>query len=98
MILSRRSLLTGFATLLAAPAIVRASSLMHVSPWEPKPRRVNITSGDLDLVRFVDGKVERMGGWQRYAGDGSREAPFATLSETIADIGHRGGGTVMLLN
>jgi hypothetical protein len=30
MVLSRRSLITGFASLLAAPAIVRASSLMPV--------------------------------------------------------------------
>lgn len=33
MILSRRSLLTGFTALLAAPAIVRASSLMPVKAF-----------------------------------------------------------------
>lgn len=33
MITSRRSLITGFASLLAAPAIVRASSIMPVKAW-----------------------------------------------------------------
>lgn len=33
MILSRRGLFTGVAALLAAPAIVRATSLMPVKPW-----------------------------------------------------------------
>ena len=33
--ITRRGLITGFAALLAAPAIVRASSLMPVSPWNP---------------------------------------------------------------
>lgn len=33
MITSRRSLLVGFASLLAAPAIVRASSIMPVKVW-----------------------------------------------------------------
>ena len=34
MILTRRSLITGFASFLAAPAIVRASSLMSVKTWD----------------------------------------------------------------
>ena len=33
MILSRRGLITGLASLVAAPAIVRASSLMPVKVW-----------------------------------------------------------------
>ena len=33
--LSRRSLITGFVGLIAAPAIVRASSLMPIKPWKP---------------------------------------------------------------
>ncbi len=32
--ITRRSLIGGFASLLAAPAIVRASSIMPVKPWE----------------------------------------------------------------
>lgn len=35
--LSRRGLLTGLASLLAAPAIVRASSLMPVKELSPDP-------------------------------------------------------------
>lgn len=35
MILSRRSLITGLVSLVAAPAIVRASSLMPVKTWVP---------------------------------------------------------------
>ena len=35
MLLTRRGLITGLASFLAAPAIVRASSLMPVKAWEP---------------------------------------------------------------
>lgn len=35
MTLSRRGLITGFVSLLAAPAIVRAGSLMPVRVWTP---------------------------------------------------------------
>ena len=39
MITTRRSLLTGLGALLAAPAIVRASSLMPVKAWVEEPLR-----------------------------------------------------------
>ena len=35
MLLSRRGLIAGLVSLVAAPAIVRASSLMPVKAWEP---------------------------------------------------------------
>ena len=49
---SRRGLLFGFAGLLAAPAIVRASSLMQVKAFidTPKPRLVKITGVGPEVV------------------------------------------------
>lgn len=98
MILSRRSLITGFAALLAAPAIVRAGSLMPIKtdPIAHVVHRVHVTDGS-GLIRFVDGRVEKMGGWERYVGDGSRERPFATITEGLASLDHEGGGTVVVL-
>lgn len=45
MLISRRGLLTGLASLMAAPAIVRASSLMSVKAWN---RRFGASSLLLD--------------------------------------------------
>ena len=42
MILSRRSLISGAAAFIAAPAIVRASSLMIIKPWRRLPEVVVI--------------------------------------------------------
>ena len=42
MILSRRSLITGLASFIAAPAIVRASSIMPVKAWAPYSDNVAI--------------------------------------------------------
>jgi hypothetical protein len=59
---TRRGFLIGLTALLAAPAIVRATSIMPVSvlPIEPvrRPRRwhhVALTHGDDGLAVFVDG-------------------------------------------
>ncbi len=49
MILTRRSLLSGFAGLLAAPAIVRASSLMPVKTFHPA-----VASGPLFDISGMD--------------------------------------------
>ena len=45
MIINRRSLITGLVSLIAAPTIVRVSSLMPVKLMEPTP-----VIGDLDLL------------------------------------------------
>ena len=44
MLMTRRGLIGGLASLVAAPAIVRASSLMPVKtlPWEPRPYQAQI--------------------------------------------------------
>ena len=46
MLLSRRGLITGLVSLVAAPAIVRASSLMPVKAWAP----YDIASGGITWV------------------------------------------------
>jgi hypothetical protein len=46
MLLSRRGLITGLASLVAAPAIVRASSLMPVKAWAPE------VLTDFDLFKY----------------------------------------------
>lgn len=55
MLLSRRSLITGLASFLAAPAIVRASSLMPVkafeNPWLPPDYIVRMTAGELAALQ-----------------------------------------------
>jgi hypothetical protein len=42
MILPRRSFLTGLASLIAAPAVVRADSLMPICVWKPTFHRARI--------------------------------------------------------
>lgn len=49
--ISRRSLIAGLGLFVAAPAIVRASSIMKVRP-EPLPFRVGIAD-EYDTVRWV---------------------------------------------
>lgn len=46
--ITRRSLIAGFATLLAAPAIVRASSIMPVRPWAPTSRSLRFRVAGTD--------------------------------------------------
>lgn len=67
-IVSRRGLIAGFASLLAAPAIVRASSLMPVKLWAPREWRCWYVAPapTLDIV-----------------GDGSAERPFFSVSHAV---------------
>ena len=46
MLLTRRGLITGLASLVAAPVIMRAEWLMPIKTWAPK------TVTDFDLFRF----------------------------------------------
>lgn len=64
VILPRRKLLTGMLGLIAAPAIVRASSLMRVAEWRgPEPTgyarfhdlwRNSVMRDQLDIVTWPD--------------------------------------------
>jgi hypothetical protein len=48
--LSRRSLITGLASLVAAPAIVRVGSIMPVKAWIEEPRaQLNWDFGGIDI-------------------------------------------------
>lgn len=53
--MNRRRFLTGVAGLLAAPAIVRAGSLMPVSVWKPDllPERLWVWAEDGGTMRWV---------------------------------------------
>jgi hypothetical protein len=73
MILTRRGLIGGFASLLAAPAIVRVSSLMPVKAMPPSLYAGGITWIDaaydepLAVLRGVNGLIpwgDAAGGWR----------------------------------
>ncbi len=74
VIVERRSLLTGLMALVAAPAIVKASSLMQVAPteiWRPKPYQLmeldRITREAVGLFRnsnaFLVGYADHEAQW-----------------------------------
>lgn len=69
--MNRRSLITGFASLIAAPAIVRASSLMPVVPLRP---RVLTFRGIPFLVHPADGLV-------LHGHDGAEHSDFGVTLE-----------------
>ncbi len=76
MSLTRRGLLTGLASLLAAPAIVRASSLMAI---KPVPSLV-FSTGGIERVRvFSDGFAAFSGEPLRYFI--SERMPYRMLRE-----------------
>ncbi len=58
--ITRRSLLTGFTALLAAPAIVRVGSLMPVKVWEPIENSfwANLPGTDLNEQTLEDAIVQ----------------------------------------
>lgn len=60
MILPRRSFLTGIATLLAAPAIVRADSLMKISPPP-------LVLDGKRLVILADGRIKDVETGERFS-------------------------------
>ena len=78
--ISRRGLIGGFASLLAAPAIVRASSLMPVKALATPSKAVVWTPSNGfvvgDLIRFVNGRPMKMGG---------------TIDATVLGVVTRGG-------
>jgi hypothetical protein len=45
LVLPRRGFLKGLVALIAAPAVVRAESLMPIVPWRPTFRRIGGTLG-----------------------------------------------------
>lgn len=61
--ISRRSLITGLVSLVAAPAIVRASSLMAVKPVPLYTAKVS----EWNSVRWVDTEHDTL--WQQIAED-----------------------------
>lgn len=63
IITSRRGLLVGLGAILAAPAIVRASSIMPVKAFKRSPQwyQLAIVQSGEDLIFFVDGReISRM--------------------------------------
>ena len=75
--IGRRSLLLGILSAAAAPAIVRASSLMPVVP-----RRVGLMSGEIGIIdagfRFVSSPMLAGGGWWRIERNG--DAAFNAIT------------------
>lgn len=65
---SRRGLLIGLGAIIAAPAVVRATSLMAIKPL-PVIRPIWPFGEEgrwyRDRVRFVDGELEQWDGWFR---------------------------------
>lgn len=81
MNLSRRSLITGLASFVAAPAIVRAASIMPVKAWEPLYPSVYFTLNDGTMKRFVYDDYRRA--WDEIA-DLVTNPPFPTSREIQA--------------
>lgn len=52
--ISRRSILTGFAGLLAAPAVIRVATLMPISPFNTAFRADPIFPGSEELARIAN--------------------------------------------
>lgn len=61
MTLSRRSFFAGLAAAIAAPAVVKAESLMPVKVWRPDVWRVYVDSAKnrLDVIRQYREKATR---------------------------------------
>lgn len=72
MNLSRRGLLTGLTAFLAAPAIVRAGSLMPVKAWNEPMAIVGYTDWGLGHMtgKFVCGEQTYAGDLVRFGSDG----------------------------
>lgn len=77
-VLTRRSLLGGIGALLAAPAIVRAGSLMAVKVWADDPLRL----GGFEI--YADAATNSW--WvpqQRYTGPISREMMMSSIRDLM---------------
>ena len=75
MILSRRSLISGAAAFIAAPAIVRASSLMIIKPerpWRRLPELIAI-NGIVRIPRNVRVQLDANGNFLGVILEGSRD-------------------------
>ena len=63
--LTRRSLLTGLGAIIAAPAIVRASSLMPVKAWVQNPIWGRSPAMEmLDAIRLYQGHISNFIAWE----------------------------------
>lgn len=95
--ITRRGLLRGMASLLAAPAIVRASSLMPISVPEPEPFMTLARYAELilapavqgravDELRYLEGMMQELVCETFYGGSASMELPFTGFA-TLQGIG-----------
>ena len=75
MILSRRSLISGAAAFIAAPAIVRASSLMIIKPERPwrKLPEVIVVDGIVRIPRNVRVSLDANGNFLGVILEGSND-------------------------
>lgn len=89
MITTRRALLTGLGALLAAPAIVRASSLMPVKAWVDDGVALQSISHPLYCVVDPNG-AELAPGWEGWHDWGVPfRYNFRTLAEATRFIGNQ---------
>jgi len=107
MEVSRRSLITGIGCIIAAPAIVRASSLMAIKPlddWVTVKARV--LDSDFWLAEIERDKISRTA-WAKtlcvdidngnnFHGTGSVTSPYRTLA--FANDIARPGDTIILIS